>query len=229
MIRPGRILFWGALLFLGGVFVHAVLLLWWPRHAMSVIMEKVEAAGGVNRLIVFSPDSWARIAARPDPAMLHAACLVVPGKGRVRLQAVISAAYWSVTLYGPSGTVLYALDDRFASRERITFMIEQTAASAAPGTLVTPELSEGRVRIPLAAPRAILVIRVHATWPGMRPRLLKALRESTCRHLPGNGNGNADAATGPQGAGSPGTQRTATGAPRPRQLPLPRPRPLSTE
>ncbi len=215
MHAPVRLLFWMLLLVLGTTAVHATLLLFLPRHSMNGIMEAVARAGGTNRLVVLERTDWSRIEIRPDPAMLHAACLLEPKGGRIRLEAAIPDAYWSITVHAPNGTVIYALDDRFASRQRVVFVFEPAAAALEPGKLVTPELGEREIRVPLDVQRALAVIRVHAPWPGMKARLMEAFRASRCRRLPSAGE-----------AGQPVATAEKEGRPADMSLPLPRPRPV---
>lgn len=212
MRAPVRLLFWLLLLLLGVTAVHAALLLYLPRQSMGGIMEAVARAGGINRLVMLDGAEWSRIEARPDPAMIHAACLLEPKGSEVRLEATIPAAYWSITVHAPNGTVIYALDDRFASRRQVIFVFEPATTGLEPGKLVTPELDEREIRVPLDVPRALAVIRVHAPWPGMKARLTEALKASRCRRMPQEGQGGPQAAAPERQARTPG-------------LPIPRPRP----
>ncbi len=212
MSAPARLLFWLLLLVLGATAMHAALLLFLPRVSMEGIMEAVARAGGVNRLVVLSQADWSRIETRPDPAMIHAACLLEPKGGEVRLEVTIPAAYWSISVHAPNGTVVYALDDRFASRRQVVFVFEPATAGLEPGRLVTPELDEREIRVPLDMPRALAVIRVHAPWPGMQERLMEALKASRCQRVDRAGQGDE-------------AVPLAEGRARPASLPVPRPRP----
>ena len=181
-----EIIFWGVVVLLGALAVHAGLAVWLPRRIMSGILEQAAALGAENTFVVF-PSGKEPEFLKPVPQGTQTGlCLIRPGDQAVEIRAPLDGGYWSIAAYGPDGSVVFALDDRHAlGREMRMIFARAAAGSDMTNTgLRTATIRGDSLFIPLASETVLAVVKVHAPYPGMEPRLQASLHKTQCRRIP---------------------------------------------
>ena len=179
-------LFWIVVAVLVAVAAHAATVLFLPRMEMRTRMEDMaSAAGGKNRFAMLDARAAGRLAGRPLAHMLYGGCLIEPGDGAVEMNVAISAGYWSLTVYSPSGGIIHTLNDRHADEGRLP-VVFTVARQAAPGEgiITAPRMRKGRLFVPLEGARALAVLRAYVPHPGLAQRMRRDFAATTCRLRP---------------------------------------------
>ncbi|WP_038035320.1 hypothetical protein [Thermopetrobacter sp. TC1] len=178
--------FWTLVVLLGALAVHAGLAVWLPRRIMAGLFEQAAALGAENTFVLL-PSGKEPEFLRPLPQGTRAGlCLIRPGDQAVEIRAPLDGGYWSIAAYGPDGSVVFALDDRHAlGREMRMIFAHAAAGSDMTNTgLRTATIRGDSLFIPMATQTVLAVVKVHAPYPGMEPRLLNTLRQTQCRRIP---------------------------------------------
>lgn len=178
-----RGLYWIVMTLLLAVVVHISYVLFVPRAAMGDAMESMEkAAGGRNVFRVLEGAQAGILTSRPMKYMHYGGCVAEPGNGRVEVSTRSTGGYWSLSIYSPSGNVIYTLNDRHADMSDIVVVLRP--ATEEDGALATPRLSEGRLLVPLREKRVLVVFSAYESHPGMGRRISEIMSASRCRHFP---------------------------------------------
>ncbi len=172
--------FWLLVIALLAVTAHISYVLFLPRLEMRNMMEALKA-GGVNTFRVYSSSRPEPLTGRPLKRMIYGGCLIEPGSGRVEMTAEIPRGYWSVTVYSPSGNVVYTLNDRHADVKRLNIVFRKAQPEKSEEEAM-PRLREGKLLVPIRSRRVVALVQAYVAHPGMRRRALAGLRASLCRH-----------------------------------------------
>ena len=181
--------FWLTITVLLAIAVHASYVLFTPRMEMRARMQRL-AGGKANAFRVYSGEDLAALTKKPLKYMLYGGCLIDTDEGAVEMSARIPRGFWSVTVYSPSGDVVYTLNDRHADLDKLAIVFRKKQ-SGADGEIQAPRLRGGKLMVPLDSSRALAVVQAYVWHPGMRQRVSEQLNASSCHVLSGGADNSA--------------------------------------
>jgi uncharacterized membrane protein len=168
---------------LGGI-IHLAVILSLPALANQGLWSRIAAMGAANRVVVLP----AAVPGEPnplglDPELAHAACQIDLRKGPGFLRGVLPLAFWSVAVYGPTGTILYST----TNRDGIGTTLDLGIFNAAQTRLLAEQqldVAEGLLIVESREDDVIAVVRLAPTHQVMRDRYEAELAKLTCGNLP---------------------------------------------
>jgi uncharacterized membrane protein len=168
---------------LGGV-VHLATVLAMPRAATQDAYSRLAPIASVNVMTPL-PGPTAQTSTLPfmDPAFASAVCRYDLSAGIIKLNAPVSDAYTSVTLYTRESVAYYAINDRAAGRRAIELdlMTAQQHTQIPEDEDVT---AADRLIIDSPTTTGLIVLRALAPEPGLMPMARRALAGAQCRIAP---------------------------------------------
>lgn len=118
--------FWIFVFILMAVASHLGFVLFAPRLAGSTNFQSLSAVIGTNKIQSLSEEQALLLSLSSDRELVHAVCAYDLSSGPVELSAMLPDRYWSVSVYTPTGDVIYTLNDRQAKSDRIDLVISQS-------------------------------------------------------------------------------------------------------
>ena len=180
MIRTGLWIFAG--LVLGGI-IHIVVILMLPALSATAAWDRVAALG---------PNEGTRVLAavtagepnplRLDPELAYAVCTVDLRTGPGTVAGALPQAFWSISVYGRNGTVVYSTTNRDSTSNLLdlglfnpaqTRLLAEQKLDVAAGLLIVEAQQD----------ELMVVIRLAPPHPAMRARYEKSLAGLRCGNL----------------------------------------------
>ncbi len=163
----------------GGALVHIAIVLAVPvlseNDAWSFIKEN-------NKPYEFAEisrsDSGRALLRNSDPLFRVAACHFDLSEGPVHLQADGDVEFWSLSLFGRDGTIVFSFNDRNASERKLDIIVAtKTDATALQKSEPSESEQSFLVSADIKAGYAILrVFQPDASWTGLAAKLLRNAR-----------------------------------------------------
>lgn len=154
--------------------VHLASTWYLPRFLMDRALDGLERqAGGTNTLFQAPPaTAESRAIVRPSPDLLYSICVVDLSRGPVRIRALPSQPYSSVSVFAANSDNVFVMNDRYL----------------APGAAFEVWVARGDQKVPLSAPvamlrsdRGLVLVRRVRTDPA-QSTALEALRgQASCK------------------------------------------------
>ena len=179
-----RTLLWiGAGVVLGGI-IHIAVILALPTLATEGLWPRIAALGALNKNVVLAvPAAGQPNPLRLDPEMAYAVCQIELRSGPGFVRGVLPAGFWSVAVYGPTGTVLYST----TNRDGIGTNLELGLFNQAQTRLLAEQqldIAEGLLIVESREDDVIAVVRLALPHQAARERYQAALSQLVCGNLP---------------------------------------------
>jgi len=180
MVRTLLYLAAGVLL---GLAIHLVVILILPTLAPNTVTSKLNAVAQVNKTVLL--DAVAPGAPNPlrlDPDLIYAACRLDLRTGPGELSGLLPATFWSVSVYDPSGTVIYSTTSRDSSGQSLdlgvfdqgqTRLLAEQKIDVDAGLLIVESQSDD----------VFVVVRLEPPQPAVRDRYAAQLQKLACHNL----------------------------------------------
>jgi uncharacterized membrane protein len=161
--------------------VHIAIILALPRFAEQDAYSRLEETLTADTAqLVSAPGGGSTWLPRPDPAVAVAACAFDLEDGPVRVSAKTGPLFQSISLHAKGGGVFYALTDRAAVRGELELVVmTQRQLDEA---LAQDDDSDPSRDVRIVAPRreGIVIVRVAAPLPSLRPEAEEAAKAVSC-------------------------------------------------
>jgi uncharacterized membrane protein len=180
MVRTTLYVLAGVLL---GLLIHLVVILTLPGLASNNVAAKLATIGQLNKTVVLA--DVAPGAANPlrlDPGLAYAMCRLDLRNGPGEVNGTLPLAFWSVTVYDRSGTVLYSTTNRDGIGQTLdlgvfdpgqTRLLAEQKIDVADGLLIVEANSD----------EIFVVVRLAPEQPAMRDRYKAQLAKLGCRNI----------------------------------------------
>ena len=180
-----RTLLWLLAGLLLGAVIHIAVILGLPALASDSIWDRVTALNALDKPVVLP-------AVRPgeanplrlDPELAYAVCQIDLRKGPGTLSGALPDAFWSLAVYGKSGTVIYSTTNRDSVGQRLDLGIfnpVQTRLLAEQKL----DVAEGLLIVEAQEDDIFVVVRLAPAHQVMRARYEAALGQLACGNLQG--------------------------------------------
>lgn len=170
-------------LVLGGI-IHIGVILALPAFATDGLWSRIATLGAANKPVVLAAPAAAEPnPLRLDPELAYAVCQIDLRQGPGFVRGTLPLAFWSVAVYGPSGTVLYST----TNRDGIGNVLELGIFNAAQTRLLAQQqldVAEGLLIVESQEDDVIAVVRLAPPHQAMRRRYEAALAALSCGNLP---------------------------------------------
>lgn len=181
MIRTALWVFGG--LVLGGI-IHITVILALPALTGGSVWSQVAAMGALNKPVVLpAVQAGEPNPLRLDPELAYAVCQIDLRKGPGIVEGTLPQAFWSVAVYGHSGTVLYSTTNRDGIGQRLDlglFNAAQTRLLAEQKL----DVAEGLLIVESRDDDVYVVVRLAPPHHVMRARYEAQLQTVTCGNIP---------------------------------------------
>ena len=161
--------------------VHIAIILALPCFAEQDAYSRLEETLTADTAqLVSAPGGGSTWLPRPDPAVAVAACAFDLEDGPVRVSAKTGPLFQSISLHAKGGGVFYALTDRAAVRGELELVVmTQRQLDEA---LAQDDDSDPSRDVRIVAPRreGIVIVRVAAPLPSLRPEAEEAAKAVSC-------------------------------------------------
>lgn len=168
---------------LGGA-IHLVVILSLPAVADNAVWNRIAALEALGRPVVLPvATAGSENPLRLDPELAHAVCRFDLRQGAGIVRGVLPLAFWSVAVYGRSGTILYST----TNRDGIGTNLELGIFNPAQTRLLAEQkidIAEGLLIVESQDDDVFVVIRLAPAHQVMRERYEDALRSITCGSIP---------------------------------------------
>ena len=161
--------------------VHIVVVLAVPRFAERDAFGRLQdTMTAETAQLVSAPGGAPTWMPRPDPAVAVAACAFDLQDGPVRVSARTGALFQSISLHSKGGGVFYALTDRAAVRGELELVV--LTRRQLDEALAQDDDSEPSRDVRIVAPRreGMVIVRVAAPLPSLRPQAEEAAKAVSC-------------------------------------------------
>jgi uncharacterized membrane protein len=167
---------------LGGV-VHIAVILTLPALATEGLWQRVVALDALNKPVVLAaPDARQPNPLHMDPEFAYAICRIDLRQGPGFLRGTLPAGFWSVAVYGPSGTVLYSTTNRDGLGTNVELGIFNQVQTR---LLAEQQLNvaEGLLVVEVREDDILALVRTAPPHQAVRSRYEAALNRLSCGNL----------------------------------------------
>ncbi len=163
-----------------GALVHVVAILAMPRLGSSSAYQRIVATSPLAATVLFDTEDGAVRPRFADPTVEMSACAFDLSRGPYKISVVTRDLVQSLAIHGEFGGVVYALSDRSAARGGIALtLMTQRQLEAAQAR--EEEAPAGELRVPLARPRGLIVVRAHAPFVSQREEARALVSSLSCQ------------------------------------------------
>jgi uncharacterized membrane protein len=165
---------WVGVTALVAVLVHLASTWYLPRFIMARAMDGLERQAGGSNTLFQAPLATAasRAIVRPSPDLLYSICVVDVSGGPVRVRALPSQPYSSVSVFAANSDNVFVMNDRYL----------------APGAAFELWIARSDQKVPLSAPvamlrsnRGLVLVRRVLTDPAQSPALEALRGQASCK------------------------------------------------
>jgi uncharacterized membrane protein len=168
---------------LGGI-IHIAVILALPALATEGLWPRVSALGALNKPVVLAvPAAGEPNPLHLDPELAYAVCQINLREGPGFVRGVLPSGFWSVAVYGPTGTILYST----TNRDGIGSNLELGIFNQAQTRLLAEQqldIAEGLLIVESREDDIIAAVRLALPHQAVRERYQAALSQLTCGNLP---------------------------------------------
>jgi uncharacterized membrane protein len=168
---------------LGGI-IHIAVILTLPALATEGLWPRISALGALNKPVVLAvPAAGEPNPLNLDPELAYAVCQLDLRAGPGYVRGTLPAGFWSVAVYGPTGTILYST----TNRDGIGTNLELGLFNAAQTRLLAEQqldIAEGLLIVEAREDDLIAVVRLALPHQAVRERYQAALSQLSCGNLP---------------------------------------------
>lgn len=169
-------------LVLGGI-IHIAVILALPSLSATAAWDRVAALGpGDGPHLLPAARAGEPNPLRLDPELAYAVCRIDLRKGPGTVAGTLPRAFWSVAVYGRTGTVLYST----TSRDGIGSSLDLGLFNAVQTRLLAEQkldIAEGLLIVETQADDLMVVVRLAPAHPAMRARYEQALTKLRCGNI----------------------------------------------
>lgn len=186
-----RTLLWLLAGLLLGAVIHIAVILGLPALASDSIWDRVTALSALSALsaldkpvVLPAVKPGEANPLRLDPELAYAVCQIDLRKGPGTLSGTLPDAFWSLAVYGKSGTVIYSTTNRDSVGQRLDLGIfnpVQTRLLAEQKL----DVAEGLLIVEAQEDDIFVVVRLAPAHQVMRARYEAALGQLACGNLQG--------------------------------------------
>lgn len=169
-------------LVLGGV-IHIIVVLTLPTLATEGLWQRVMALDALNKPVVLAaPAAGQPNPLRLDPELAYALCRIDLRERPGFVRGTLPAGFWSVAVYGPSGTVIYST----TSRDGLGTGLELGIFNQVQTRLLAEQqlnVAEGLLVVEVSQDDVLVVVRVAPPHEAMRARYEASLNRLNCGNI----------------------------------------------
>ncbi|MHB1104230.1 MAG: DUF1254 domain-containing protein [Devosia sp.] len=168
---------------LGGV-IHLAVILSLPSLAANAAWTRVETLDALGKPVVLPAIAAGEAnPLRLDPELTYAVCRMDLRQGAGIVHGVLPLAFWSVAVYGRTGTILYSTTNRDGIGQNLELGIFNQAQTR---LLAQQQLdiAEGLLIVESRDDDVFVVVRLAPPHQAMRKRYEAALRKISCGTIP---------------------------------------------
>jgi uncharacterized membrane protein len=169
---------------LGGI-IHIAVILALPALATESIWSRVVALGPeATPLVLPAARAAGANPLRLDPEMTYAVCRIDLRKGPGFVRGTLPIAFWSIAVYGPTGTILYST----TNRDGIGGTLDLGIFNAAQTRLLAQQqldVEEGLLIVESREDDVLALVRLAPPHQAMRARYEAELQKLSCGNLAG--------------------------------------------
>jgi uncharacterized membrane protein len=166
-----------------GAIIHIAVILTLPLLTTESLWTRVAALDALNRPVVLAAaEAGEPNPLRLDPELAYAVCRIDLRNGPGFVQGLLPQAFWSVAVYGRSGTVLYST----TNRDGIGQVLDLGIFNAAQTRLLAEQqldIEEGLLIVESREDDVIVAVRLAPPHQAMRPRFEAELAKLSCGNL----------------------------------------------
>jgi uncharacterized membrane protein len=167
---------WLALVLLGAVLVHLLVIHCLPQLIMQRTMSAIGGFTGSNVFIhTPPPGAGSRAVVRPSPDLLYSICILDLSEGPVRIRAAVSEPYSSLSVFAANSDNIFVVNDRQVSGDHFEAVL-------ATGDAPIDGAGAPVVRLPSA--HGIALVRRVITDPAQLAQLEAQRHDSSCKLIP---------------------------------------------
>jgi len=170
-------------LVLGGI-IHIMVILTLPMLSATRAWDRVALAEGViGPAILPVPKAGEPNPLRLDPELTYAVCRIDLRKGPGSVTGTLPQAFWSVSVYGQNGQVVYST----TNRDGVGNTLDLGLFNPAQTRLLAEQkldIAEGLLIVEAEADDLMVLVRLAPSHRVMRPRYEKALTSLRCGNIP---------------------------------------------
>ena len=180
MIRWVLWIFGGVVL--GGI-IHIAVILSLPSLSATAAWDQVSALGADAAPVVLpAARAGEPNPLRLDPEIAYAVCKIDLRKGPGSVTGALPQAFWSVAVYGRTGTVIYSTTNRDGIGTRLDLGVFNSAQTRLLAEQKL-DIAEGLLIVEAHEDDLVVVVRLAPPHPEMRARYEKALTGLKCGNI----------------------------------------------
>jgi uncharacterized membrane protein len=180
MVRTLLYLVGGILL---GLVIHLVVILILPRIAENSVYTQIAAMDALNKTTLLPlPAAGEPNPLHLDPDMSYALCKLQLASGPGELTGTLPLAWWSVGVYGNTGTVLYSTTNRDGIGQTLDLGIFDPAQTRLLAEQKI-DISPGLLIVEARTDEVFVIVRLAPEHPSMRARYEEQLKRLACRNI----------------------------------------------
>jgi uncharacterized membrane protein len=178
-----RWLLWIAAGLVLGAIIHIAVILSLPLLITESLWTRISTLDALNRPVVLAaPAAGEPNPLRLDPEITYAVCRIDLREGPGVVQGLLPQAFWSVSVYGRSGVVLYST----TNRDGIGQVLDLGIFNAAQTRLLAEQqldIAEGLLIVESREDDVIVGVRLAPPHQAMRRRFETELAKLRCGNL----------------------------------------------
>jgi uncharacterized membrane protein len=166
-----------------GAIIHIAVILSLPLLITESLWTRVSTIDALNRPVVLAaPLAGEPNPLRLDPELAYAVCRIDLRQGPGVVQGLLPQAFWSIAVYGRSGTVIYST----TNRDGIGQVLDLGIFNAAQTRLLAEQqldIAEGLLIVESREDDVIVAVRLAPPHQAMRRRFEADLAKLSCGNL----------------------------------------------
>ena len=166
-----------------GAIIHIAVILSLPLLITESLWTRISTVDALNRPVVLAaPQADDPNPLRLDPELAYAVCRIDLRQGPGVVQGLLPQAFWSVAVYGRSGTVIYST----TNRDGIGQVLDLGIFNAAQTRLLAQQqldIAEGLLIVESREDDVIVAVRLAPPHQAMRGRFEAELAKLRCGNL----------------------------------------------
>lgn len=176
-----RLALWAAGGVLLGAIIHLVVILLTPILAERDVWSKITALDAVETVkLIEAPAIGEPNGYDLDPALLYAVCQLNVADGPGALAGDLPAAFWSIAVFEPGGTIIYSTTNRAATGRLVNLGIFNPAQTRLLAEQEI-EIEEGLLIVETPRDDVFVLVRLFPQYRELAPRYREALENLVCR------------------------------------------------
>lgn len=163
-----------------GLAIHLIVILTLPLIAGNGIGQRLAALAPAGKMVLLS-DAASANGLGLDPNLAYAVCRLDLRTGPGEVSGTLPAAFWSVAVYDPSGTVIYSTTNRDGIGQTLDLGIFDRAQTRLLAEQKI-DVADGLLIVETNTDDVFVVVRLAPPQPVMRARYEAQLQRLACRN-----------------------------------------------